>query len=443
MSHPSRRPKVSGTSRRKADSQSQPQSHSSHRYATGLYYTSLVSPLPSSPPLLPKTPPRRPVAIPTHPSPQSTPTSKTTTDSAAATIFSDSASSDSASTASTSVEEPSIILGATRTRKISSAQEVAAKCRAVWAMRDKLDMRANKWAMDDAPRWGAVGLMGGLAHGYRSAGSSEGSSPSSNADASVDVDEYMTSMSEDTRDPTLMDYPAPPQLNLPISANQLPPTGIPWPVSRYLLSQATSEVKENRGLSAIDTSVSPSHSSSPPSPKARRRQSRVDGLERVMEEATLAMIRSTRPDGRIECPRHDCTDLLKSVKAVALHLHIHDIHDRLSPKEFPCNACGGTYESPRELRMHDCGRHRQAAPTGNAPAAATLGHVNLNLGISLPLTIPLGTPRRAISVGAAGSGAGSGPGGGNGSQHWGPLRDGLKRIVGRATRRHDPLGAGH
>lgn len=47
-----------------------------------------------------------------------------------------------------------------------------------------------------------------------------------------------------------------------------------------------------------------------------------------MEEATLAMIRSTRPDGRIQCPRHDCTDLLKSVKAVALHLHIHDIHDR-------------------------------------------------------------------------------------------------------------------
>lgn len=280
ISHPSRKQKVSG-SRPTGDGQSQPQTLSSRRYATGLYYTSLVSPSPSSP----RPVPRRPVAVPAQPSAASTPTSKTTTDSSATfspTILSDSASSASASTASTSVEEPSIILGETRTRKISSAQEVAAKCRAVWSMREKLDLRAHKWAMDDAPRWGAVGMMGGLAHGYRSAGSSDASTPSSNVDASVDVDEHMMSMSEDSRDPTLMDYPAPPQLAMPMPTNQLPPTGIPWPVSRYLLSQATSEAKENRGLSAIDTSVSPGGGSSPPSPKARRRQSRVDGLERVV-----------------------------------------------------------------------------------------------------------------------------------------------------------------
>lgn len=282
MSLPSRIPKVSGVSHRKANSQSQFQIPSlSHRFVTGHYYTSLVSP--STPPT-PFTSPKCPAATPAQPSDASTPTSKTTMDSTATsspTIISDSTSSDSSSTASTSVYEPSIILGNTRSRKISSAQEVAAKCRAVWAMREKLDIRANRWVMDDAPRWGSAGMMGGLAHGYRSTGSSEGSTPSSNADASVDVDENMAMRtSEETRDPTLMDYPVPPQLALPVTANQLSQAGIPWPVSRYLLSQATSsEAKEN--LSAIDTSASP-RNGSPPSPKARRRQSRLEGLERVV-----------------------------------------------------------------------------------------------------------------------------------------------------------------
>lgn len=79
--------------------------------------------------------------------------------------------------------------------------------------------------------------------------------------------------------------------------------------------------------------------------------------------------------------------------------------------------------------MHDCRRHRQAAPASNPPASSTLGHVNLNLGIALPLTIPLGAPRRAVSVGASGSGAGSGSTSASASQHWGPLRgESMRRV---------------
>lgn len=42
------------------------------------------------------------------------------------------------------------------------------------------------------------------------------------------------------------------------------------------------DAKENRGLAAVDTSVALNGSHIPPSPKARRRQSRADALERVV-----------------------------------------------------------------------------------------------------------------------------------------------------------------
>ncbi|KAI0052320.1 hypothetical protein FA95DRAFT_1553650 [Auriscalpium vulgare] len=83
------------------------------------------------------------------------------------------------------------------------------------------------------------------------------------------------------------------------------------------------------------------------------------------------MIHAGRADGLIPCQRTGCGDVLKSVRALTYHLHIHDVHDRASaPRSFVCAQCAGSYESPRELSMHDCERHRSVvsiAPSASGP----------------------------------------------------------------------------
>ncbi|KAI9507321.1 hypothetical protein F5148DRAFT_131422 [Russula earlei] len=89
-------------------------------------------------------------------------------------------------------------------------------------------------------------------------------------------------------------------------------------------------------------------------PQVRRRPSMTDELEEAREEATVAMLQSPRTDGMLRCPRRGCDELLGGVRALTFHLHIHAV----GAGAYACVRCGGAFESPRELTRHACARRR-------------------------------------------------------------------------------------
>jgi hypothetical protein len=109
-------------------------------------------------------------------------------------------------------------------------------------------------------------------------------------------------------------------------------------------------------------------------PQVRRRPSITDELEEAVrlpalprspdrdplslflqrEEATLAMLHSSRTDGLLRCPRRGCDELLGGVRALTFHLHIHSV----STGAYSCLRCGSAFESARDLTRHSCARHR-------------------------------------------------------------------------------------
>ncbi|KAI9442045.1 hypothetical protein BJY52DRAFT_463045 [Lactarius psammicola] len=89
-------------------------------------------------------------------------------------------------------------------------------------------------------------------------------------------------------------------------------------------------------------------------PQVRRRASITDELEEAREEATLTMLRSPRTDGLLRCPRRGCGELLGGVRALTFHLHIHAV----SAGAYACVRCGGAFESALELARHACARRR-------------------------------------------------------------------------------------
>lgn len=89
-------------------------------------------------------------------------------------------------------------------------------------------------------------------------------------------------------------------------------------------------------------------------PQVRRRASITDELEEAREEATLTMLRSPRTDGLLRCPRRGCGELLGGVRALTFHLHIHAV----GAGSYACVRCGGGFESARELAGHACARRR-------------------------------------------------------------------------------------
>ena len=112
-------------------------------------------------------------------------------------------------------------------------------------------------------------------------------------------------------------------------------------------------------------------------PQVRRRPSITDELEEAVstvsipdfhthmlikwivcnwqrEEATLAMLHTSRTDGLLRCPRRGCDSLLGGVRALTFHLHIHAV----GAGAYACVRCGGAFESARELTRHACARRR-------------------------------------------------------------------------------------
>ncbi|KAI0267835.1 hypothetical protein BC834DRAFT_60730 [Gloeopeniophorella convolvens] len=93
-------------------------------------------------------------------------------------------------------------------------------------------------------------------------------------------------------------------------------------------------------------------------PQVHRRPSVNDELEEAREEATLAMLHTTRTDGQLRCPRRGCGALLGGVSALTFHLHIHAVGVRAGGAPFSCARCGGAFESAREIARHACARRR-------------------------------------------------------------------------------------
>ncbi|KAH9053675.1 hypothetical protein EDB87DRAFT_1580947 [Lactarius vividus] len=89
-------------------------------------------------------------------------------------------------------------------------------------------------------------------------------------------------------------------------------------------------------------------------PQVRRRASITDELEEAREEATLTMLRSPRTDGLLRCPRRGCGELLGGVRALTFHLHIHAV----GAGSYACVRCGGAFESARDLARHACAQRR-------------------------------------------------------------------------------------
>jgi hypothetical protein len=66
------------------------------------------------------------------------------------------------------------------------------------------------------------------------------------------------------------------------------------------------------------------------------------------------MLKTTRTDGLLRCPRRGCNELLCGVRALTFHLHIHAV----GAGAYACVRCGGAFESARELTRHACARRR-------------------------------------------------------------------------------------
>ncbi|KAH8983423.1 hypothetical protein EDB86DRAFT_2833973 [Lactarius hatsudake] len=254
-----------------------------------------------------------------------------------------------------------------RRRKLSAAEDVAARVRARWAALEALE---------------------------RTGGASSGTSPSSaqrrrrspsrdesekeNAAVPMQVDSYEKPLP-----------PRPPALALHIGAAAGPAEAAPTTAGTTLVvmmdtreddappsapaaltaTTATAAGPPMTGESTVRTtptsltfvetdSVSPVLQRRPTRavtpPQVRRRASITDELEEAREEATLTMLRSPRTDGLLRCPRRGCGELLGGVRALTFHLHIHAV----GAGSYACVRCGGAFESARDLARHACARRR-------------------------------------------------------------------------------------
>ncbi|KIM40647.1 hypothetical protein M413DRAFT_165682 [Hebeloma cylindrosporum] len=96
--------------------------------------------------------------------------------------------------------------------------------------------------------------------------------------------------------------------------------------------------------------------------KAVYRQSRHQALRDTFQEAMdLTSSLGIGPDDKVLCHRPGCRDTIANSKALAYHLHIHDIHDRLAV----CSRCREKFEDATALQAHNCssrGRFGAASP---------------------------------------------------------------------------------
>ncbi|KAH9023903.1 hypothetical protein EDB85DRAFT_2150845 [Lactarius pseudohatsudake] len=253
-----------------------------------------------------------------------------------------------------------------RRRKLSAAEDVAARVRARWAALEALERAGASSATSSAQR--------------RRPPSRDGSEKE-NAAVPMQVDSYEKPLP-----------PRPPALALHIGAAAAPAEAAPTTAGTTLVAvmmdtreddappsapaaltattaTATAAGPPMTGESTVRTtptsltfvetdSVSPVLQRRPTRavtpPQVRRRASITDELEEAREEATLTMLRSPRTDGLLRCPRRGCGELLGGVRALTFHLHIHAV----GAGSYACVRCGGAFESARDLARHACARRR-------------------------------------------------------------------------------------
>ncbi|GLB40702.1 hypothetical protein LshimejAT787_0805730 [Lyophyllum shimeji] len=86
-------------------------------------------------------------------------------------------------------------------------------------------------------------------------------------------------------------------------------------------------------------------------PKAIHRQSRCDALLDALEEAMHAMKKAGRGENdRLVCHRPGCRDIVRDVRALMYHLHIHNIHDQ----SLTCPSCGRHFDGSFQMGSHRC-----------------------------------------------------------------------------------------
>ncbi|KAH8991175.1 hypothetical protein EDB92DRAFT_681698 [Lactarius akahatsu] len=259
-----------------------------------------------------------------------------------------------------------------RRRKLSAAEDVAARVRARWAALEALE-RAGASSSGTSPS---------SAQRRRSPSTDELEKEKENAAVPMQVDSYEKPLP-----------PRPPALALHIGAVAAPPEAAPTTAGTTLVvmmdtreddappsapaaltattmaTTATAAGPPMTGESTVRTtptsltfvetdSVSPVLQRRPTRavtpPQVRRRASITDELEEAREEATLTMLRSPRTDGLLRCPRRGCGELLGGVRALTFHLHIHAV----GAGSYACVRCGGAFESARDLARHACARRR-------------------------------------------------------------------------------------
>ncbi|KAN0132358.1 hypothetical protein V8E53_009784 [Lactarius tabidus] len=269
-----------------------------------------------------------------------------------------------------------------RRRKLSAAEDVAARVRARWA------------ALEALERAGASRSGASTSH-FHSAPTTPNTrrrrSPYPHTPSSDAEKENAVPMQVDTYEKPLP--PRPPALALHISApapapasasvdghtvaagttagttvvmmdtredDAAPPMSAPAAVPVAGLGPGESTVRTTpTSLTFVETdSASPGLQRRPTRavtpPQVRRRASITDELEEAREEATLTMLRSPRTDGLLRCPRRGCGELLGGVRALTFHLHIHAV----GAGSYACVRCGGAFESARDLAGHACARRR-------------------------------------------------------------------------------------
>lgn len=255
-----------------------------------------------------------------------------------------------------------------RRRKLSAAEDVAARVRARWAALEALE-RAGASSASSAQR-------------RRSPSRDNESEKENAAVVPMQVDSYEKPLP-----------PRPPALALHIGAAAGPAEAAPTTAGTTLVAVMMMDTREDdappsapaaltattttaaaagppmtgestvrttpTSLTFVETdSVSPALQRRPTRavtpPQVRRRASITDELEEAREEATLTMLRSPRTDGLLRCPRRGCGELLGGVRALTFHLHIHAV----GAGSYACVRCGGAFESARDLARHACARRR-------------------------------------------------------------------------------------
>ncbi|KAH9033219.1 hypothetical protein EDB83DRAFT_2525495 [Lactarius deliciosus] len=222
-----------------------------------------------------------------------------------------------------------------RRRKLSAAEDVAARVRARWAALEALE---------------------------RAGGASSGTSPSSAQHRRRSpVDSYEKPLP-----------PRPPALALHIGAAAAPAEAAPTTAGTTLVAMMDTREDDAPPSAPAALTATTATAAGPPmtgestvrttptsltfveTDSVRRRASITDELEEAREEATLTMLRSPRTDGLLRCPRRGCGELLGGVRALTFHLHIHAV----GAGSYACVRCGGAFESARDLARHACARRR-------------------------------------------------------------------------------------